>query len=98
MSGTFIEYSGKALAVFKLTKAILGFAIPVLMMTLYFGGLRLSVGGLLMCVCEYLLILLLMIVIKNTNPRVRIDQAMRFFWGIVTVVAAVSAVLAYAGL
>jgi len=98
MSGTCIEYSGKALAVFKLTKAILGFAIPVLMMTLYFGGLRLSVGGLLMGVCEYLLILVLMVVIKNTNPRVRIDQAMRFFWGIVTVVAAVSAVLAYAGL
>ena len=28
----------------------------------------------------YVVILVLVILIKNTNPRVRIDQAMRFFW------------------
>jgi NADH-quinone oxidoreductase subunit H len=26
------------------------------------------------------LVLVLIILIKNTNPRVRIDQAMKFFW------------------
>lgn len=29
---------------------------------------------------KYVLILVLMILIKNTNPRLRIDQAMKFFW------------------
>jgi NADH-quinone oxidoreductase subunit H len=97
MAGTYIEYSGKPLAMFKLTKAILGFAIPVLMITLYFGGIRLSWTGALRTALEYVGIITLMIVIKNTNPRVRIDQAMRFFWGAVTVAAAAAVVLAYLG-
>ena len=29
---------------------------------------------------KYVLIVVLIILIKNTNPRVRIDQAMKFFW------------------
>ena len=29
---------------------------------------------------KYVLILVLMILIKNTNPRLRIDQALKFFW------------------
>jgi NADH-quinone oxidoreductase subunit H len=97
MAGTYIEYSGKPLAIFKLTKAILTFAIPVLMITLYFGGIKLNAGGAIKTALEYVGILVLMIVIKNTNPRVRIDQAMRFFWGAATVLAAISVVLAYMG-
>jgi len=97
MAGTCIEYSGKPLAMLKLTKAILTFAIPVLMITLYFGGIKLNAGGAIKTALEYVGILVLMIVIKNTNPRVRIDQAMRFFWGAATVLAAISVVLAYMG-
>jgi NADH-quinone oxidoreductase subunit H len=37
------------------------------------------------------------IVIKNTNPRLRIDQAMKFFWGPVTIIAAAGIVLALLG-
>ena len=33
---------------------------------------------------KVVLILVVFVLIKNTNPRVRIDQAMRFFWGPVT--------------
>jgi len=29
---------------------------------------------------KYVLVLVLLILIKNTNPRVRTDQAMKFFW------------------
>lgn len=97
MGGTYIEYSGKALAAFKLTKAILGFIIPVLLITLYFGGVKLSLGEFLKTAAQYVLILVLMIVIKNTNPRVRIDQAIRFFWGVATVLAVISVILAYLG-
>lgn len=97
MSGPYIEYSGKTLAIFKLTKSILLFILPIILMTLYFGGIKLSLEGLVKAVIEYVSILLLMIVIKNTNPRVRIDQAVRFFWGIVTALAVISVVLALIG-
>ena len=94
-SGPFIEYSGKALAIFKLTKAIILFVLPALLITLYFGGIRFTPKGFLNTVAQYLAILAVMIVIKNTNPRVRIDQAVRFFWRIPTLLAVVAVVLAY---
>jgi NADH-quinone oxidoreductase subunit H len=97
VSGMYIEYSGPALACLKIAKAILTFALPVLLITLYFGGIIFTVDGILRGILQYLLILLLMIVIKNTNPRVRIDQAVRFFWRIPTVLAILAIVLACTG-
>jgi NADH-quinone oxidoreductase subunit H len=46
---------------------------------------------------KYVIILTLIILIKNTNPRIRIDQALSFFWGPVTVLAAIAFILALAG-
>ncbi len=97
VSGMYIEYSGPALAMLKISKAILTFALPVLLITLYFGGIIFTAEGILRSVLEYVLILLLMIVIKNTNPRVRIDQAVRFFWRIPTIMAIAAVVLACLG-
>ena len=97
VSGIYIEYSGPALAMLKISKAILTFALPMLLITLYFGGIIFTAEGILRSVLEYVLILLLMIVIKNTNPRVRIDQAMRFFWRMPTVAAILAIVLACLG-
>lgn len=96
-SGPYIEYSGPALAMFKIAKAIMLVALPVLMITLYFGGIKYTVDGMAMGILEYLLILILMVLIKNTNPRVRIDQAVRFFWRIPTALAITAIVLAYLG-
>jgi NADH-quinone oxidoreductase subunit H len=100
MAGACIEYSGKPLAMFKLTKAILAFAIPVLMITLYFGGIKPASAGpvsALKTALEFAAILVFMIVVKNTNPRVRIDQAVRFFWGAATAASALAVALAYTG-
>ena len=94
-SGPYIEYSGKALAIFKITRAIILFALPVLLITLYFGGLSFTVKGFLKNLSEYAVILVIMIVVKNTNPRVRIDQAVRFFWRIPVVMAIIALILAY---
>jgi NADH-quinone oxidoreductase subunit H len=47
---------------------------------------------------KYVLVLVLLILIKNTNPRVRIDQAMKFFWvycGIALVAAVILASIGY---
>ena len=95
MAGTYIEYSGKALGIFKLAKAVMLFALPVLMIILYFGGISFNTEGFVRNIFQYLLILALIVVIKNTNPRVRVDQAMGFFWGPVTVLAIISVALAY---
>lgn len=97
MAGPYIEYSGKALGIFKLSKAVMLFALPVLMIILYFGGIAFNAEALVKSIIRYLLILALLVVIKNTNPRVRIDQAMKFFWGPVTVLAIISVILAYLG-
>jgi len=97
VGGPVVDYSGKALGMFKLSKAILMFAAPAILMTLYIGGISLTTGYALKNVVIYLGILVLMIVIKNTNPRVRIDQAMRFFWGPVAGFAVIAVLLAYLG-
>ncbi|MFH0764665.1 MAG: complex I subunit 1 family protein [Candidatus Omnitrophota bacterium] len=97
MAGTYIEYSGKALAIFKLAKAMTLFVIPILLIALYFGGIKFEPEGFVRNIIQYTLILVAMIVIKNTNPRVRIDQAMRFFWGPITILAGLAAALAFLG-
>ena len=96
-SGPFIEYSGKTLGILKLSKAVMTFALPVLMITLYFGGVKFDPRGFLDTVLQYILIVVILVLIKNTNPRVRIDQAVRFFWGPVAALAAIGIVLAYFG-
>jgi len=98
MAGVYIEYSGKALGIFKLAKSIMIFAVPALIVTLYCGGI--GSGGpvdFIKGALEYIAIVVIMILIKNTNPRVRIDQAMRFFWGPVAFLAALSCILAVMG-
>jgi len=97
MSGPYIEYSGVPLGVFKLTQAMMLFTLPVFLITVFLGGIHLSGWGILWAVLKYVAILVLIIVVKNTNPRIRIDQAMRFFWFILTPIAAAAFVLAALG-
>ena len=94
MAGVFIEYSGLPLAIFKLTKAILLYTMPLFLIIL-FGAKDL---GPLLLIGKYLGLLVIIILIKNTSPRVRVDQALRFFWGMVTPVAIIALVLAIFGL
>ncbi len=97
MGGPYIEYSGVALAVFKLTQAMLLFTLPVFLITVFLGGIHLAGWGILWAVLKYLAIVVLLIVIKNTNPRIRVDQAVRFFWVYLAPFAALALVLAALG-
>ena len=97
MGGPYIEYSGAPLALFKLSQAILLFVLPVFLITVFLGGIRLRGLGILWFLLEYVAILALIVVIKNTNPRIRVDQAIRFFWRILTPVAIVAFLLAAVG-
>ena len=98
MDGTHMEYSGAALAVVKLTLSMMLFTLPVFFVTIFWGGVDLTGWGILWTVLKYLVIVTIIVLIKNTNPRVRIDQAVRFFWGPVTVLAIIGMILALVGL
>jgi len=97
-AGAFMEYSGPPLALFRLTRAMLLFTMPVFLVALFWGGIGTTVWGLAAGAGKIAVILFLAIVIKNTNPRVRIDQAMRFFWGPVAGFAIAAVILAMLGL
>ena len=86
------------MGIFKLSKAIMIFAVPALMITLYFGGIKLDgLKDFFGSLVQYVAIIVIMVLVKNTNPRVRIDQAMRFFWGPVTLLGLLALMLAVMG-
>ncbi|NQT75526.1 MAG: NADH-quinone oxidoreductase subunit H, partial [Candidatus Omnitrophica bacterium] len=89
MAGTHIEYSGMLLAILKLTKHMMMVALPVFLITILWGGFS---------VWKYVVLLVIIILMRNTNPRVRIDQAMRFFWRKMTLIAIIAVLLATMGM
>lgn len=97
VGGPLVEYSGPALALFRLTKSMLLFTLPFLLTVLFLGGVRMEGAGLLWGLLKIVGIVAVITVVRNTNPRVRIDQAVRFFWGPVTALAAMAVGLALLG-
>jgi NADH-quinone oxidoreductase subunit H len=97
--GVFIEYSGPPLAMFKLTRAMMLFTMPVFLVVLFFGGWVSGPGwgAKLAGFGFWFLLVALTIVLRNTTPRVRTDQAVRFFWGPVSLVAIIAVTLAWMG-
>ena len=95
--GVIMEYSGALLAVWKVMQATMLVALPLFLVVVFLGGIQVgSVGGFLAGIGKYVLVVVLVILIKNTNPRVRIDQAMKFFWvycGIALIAAAALATM-----
>ena len=70
MAGPFIEYSGPALAMFKLTKSMTLFVLPVFLVEMFMGGVGLSGFSLLWGVLKYVLLLVIIILIILTQLRV----------------------------
>ncbi|MBA7532100.1 NAD(P)H-quinone oxidoreductase subunit 1, chloroplastic [subsurface metagenome] len=84
--GIMVEYSGTPLAMFKLTRAMLYFVVPMFVVILLCGGIgswwRIPLG-----ILKYVGLLVLVVLIRNTNPRLQIKNAIKFFWGHVTLLA-----------
>ncbi|KPK73827.1 hypothetical protein AMJ87_00495 [candidate division WOR_3 bacterium SM23_60] len=93
MAGPYIEYSGVALAIYKVVRAMMLFLLPLFLISVLWGGF-----GNWWAIPKFLLIVVLIILMKNTNPRVRIDQALRFFWLGLGVLSVIGLVLAVYGL
>jgi NADH-quinone oxidoreductase subunit H len=91
-----MEYSGGLLALWNLTSAMMLVALPMFLVVVFLGGFGNTWRSITLGIVWYVAILVLIILIKNTNPRVRIDQAMKFFWiwcGLALVLAIVLATM-----
>ena len=93
-TGPFIEYSGPPMGFFYLTRAMLLAVMPLLLITVFWGGVSFAtVGAGLASLGKYVLILVVLTLVRNTNPRVRIDHALRFFWFGMTPLAVLALIL-----
>jgi NADH-quinone oxidoreductase subunit H len=93
MAGPYIEYSGVSLAMYKLARAMMLFLLPLFLISLLWGGFADW-----WAILKFLLIIVLIVLIKNTNPRLRIDQALKFFWFGIGLLSIIGLVFAYYGL
>lgn len=91
--GIFIEYAGPPYALIKLTKYIMFFILPAFLIALLMNGFRLSGINILWAVLKLLLVVLILTLIRNTNPRIKIKQAISFFMIWMNLIAIIALVL-----
>ncbi len=89
--GAIVEYSGPALAMIRLMRGMLLFLLPLFVITVFWGGVHFSGWGWLTSPLKFIVLLVVIVLMRNTAPRLRIDQAMRFFWFIVGPIAVAAA-------
>ncbi|MCK4329716.1 NADH-quinone oxidoreductase subunit H [candidate division WOR-3 bacterium] len=88
--GAYIEYSGALLGFFKMSQYMMLVVLPVFLLQIFWGPLNSPIT-----ILKYLLLLFIIVLIENTNPRLKIDQAVKFFWfglfplGIISIILAV---------
>ncbi|HOO99166.1 MAG TPA: NADH-quinone oxidoreductase subunit H [Bacteroidales bacterium] len=96
-SGAFIEYSGVPYALIKLTKYIMLLILPAFITGLLLKGFNLNGINILWAVLKLAGVVLLLTLIRNTNPRLKIKQAVSFFMIWMNLIAVIAIVLAYFG-
>jgi NADH-quinone oxidoreductase subunit H len=95
--GIFIEYSGPPYAMIKLAKFIMLFILPAFLVALLMNGMRPGIN-IIWVVLKILGVVLLLVLIKNTNPRVKIKQASSFFFIWMNLIVVIAIVLIAFGL
>jgi len=97
MGGLEVEYSGTPLAIIRLTRMMMLFTLPMFLVLIFWGGIDFHGWSILWSILKYLFFLVIAVLIRNTNPRLRIDQAVKFLWGPVTFLGIVAVILALMG-
>jgi NADH-quinone oxidoreductase subunit H len=97
VGGPFMEYGGPLLAFWKMSQMMMYVVFPFLLILLFWGGFHLQGLGVLWFALKYLLILVILIIIKNTNPRLRTDTTLAFFWKYASPLALAAVILAVLG-
>jgi NADH-quinone oxidoreductase subunit H len=95
--GIFIEYSGAAYALIKLTKYIMLLVLPSFIAALLLGGFRFEGINILWSILKIPVIVLLLTLIRNTNPRIKIKQAFSFFLVWMNLLAVAAIILIFFG-
>ncbi|MCS7151104.1 MAG: NADH-quinone oxidoreductase subunit H [Endomicrobia bacterium] len=90
--GIFIEYSGFLLGLIKITKQILFSITPLFLIILYWFK-----GPWYSFILKYAVVLIIFIILRNTNPRLKIVQITKLFWYLVFPISLISVVLALIG-
>jgi len=98
IGGPLAEYSGAGLALFKLARAMMFFTLPVFVVVLFLGAPQPDALSWLGFVLELLVVITVIIVVKTTHARLRLDQALGLFWGRLAATAAAGVALALLGL
>ena len=96
--GAFIEYSGMPYALIKFTKYIMLFILPAFLIALFMNGLNWEGIQILWSILKIVGVVLLITLIRNTNPRVKIHQVMRFFFLWMNLLVIIAIVLIIIGL
>lgn len=96
MGGPLIEYSGPLLGLYKISHLMALLVLPLFLVTVFLGGFSTGWGA-FWGALKYVLVLVGIILIKNTNPRLRSDQALKFFWYGAAPLALLALVLAVVG-
>jgi len=96
--GLLIEYGGPLLGFWRIAHYMLYVILPLTLAVLFLGGVSgPTITAFLLGMAKYLGIVVLMILIRNTNPRVRTDSILRFFWRPMALIAATGVFLAIIG-
>ncbi len=99
VAGPLTEYSGPRLAIWRLAYDVETIVVAGLLAALFFGGLTawvigsIKIPGIVDFLIKILAIVLLTTTLRNIMARLRIDQALKFFWTYVALLAIISLVL-----
>jgi NADH-quinone oxidoreductase subunit H len=97
IGGPLAEYSGSGLALFKISRAMMFFQLPVFIVLLFLGANPLTLLAMIGFVLKLLAVLVLIIVIKTTHARLRLDQMLKLFWGRLAIVGLIAVIFALVG-
>lgn len=98
VGGFMTEYSGPLLGCWKIAYNMLYVVLPLSVVVLFLGGITGSTWiGTLFGILKYLGVVILMIIIRNTNPRLKITSIINFFWKPLAFIALMGVILAVIG-
>lgn len=94
--GSLVEYSGKYLAVLKLTQSIKGFIMSALFVSLFLGGSICNskiINILIFIIITCIVMFFSITVVRTVFGRLKINQALKFYWTIPTILSLISLIL-----
>ena len=99
--GLLCEYSGGPLAIYKLTHAIKLFTLTSLFVALFLGGIGtgiIAVDALIVIALSLVVTVLTISLVHAVTARLKIEQLFKYYWTVVSGLAAISLVLAWFGM